>query len=88
MPQCPRDDLSLNGNTMNRPQQRKLVDMLNVIKDYLQKEPGFIDDVELKAMYVVVSAAEAATMFGETPSLAKVCATWCEAVLMDATERN
>ena len=73
---------------MTRPQQRNLVEAMNAAKDYLQAQPGFADDEELKSAFVAVCAVEAAVMFGETPSLAKVCATWCDVVSKDSTERN
>jgi hypothetical protein len=73
---------------MTKPQQRKLVEATNASKDYLQAQPGFAEDEKLKAAFVAICAVEAAVMFGETPSLARVCADWCDAVVKGTAEGN
>ena len=73
---------------MTKAQQRKLIEAMNEAKAYLHSQPEFMEDEELKAAYVAVRAVEAAVMFSETASLAKLCADWCEAVVNDTTERN
>jgi hypothetical protein len=63
---------------MTLAQQRRLVELLNEVKEYIQGEPEFIEDAELRAVYTILMSAEAGVMFGDTVPLAQVCADWCE----------
>ena len=74
--------------SMNKEQQRKIIDLMTALADTIKDEPGFIEDAELRAVYVIVHSAMSAVMFGETTSLAQTCADWCGDTARLSAERN
>lgn len=62
---------------MTDDQRRRLVDSMNELAGKIQREPDFMGDDEMKALYVVIHSATAALMFRSLHGLADVCADWC-----------
>jgi hypothetical protein len=56
--------------------KKHALEVLGELKDFVQGQPGFLKNAELKALYVIASTAEGAVMFGDTEELARVCATF------------
>ena len=62
--------------------------VLGELKRFVQGQPGFRDDEELVALYVVTSTAEGAVQFRDLEELARTCAGFAKrkADEMDAAE--
>lgn len=73
---------------MDKDKQRWLVATLTELTDKLKDEPGFIEDGDLKAVYMILHSATAAVMFDEAKSLAQVCTDWCADVADRTIENN
>jgi len=63
---------------MTEQQRKSLVDSLNALCNTIHEEPGFLDDQELKATFLVLHAAAAAVKFHEVEPLAELCADFCK----------
>lgn len=59
---------------MTEDQRIHILTTLTSLKDWVRRCPGFLNDDELKAIYVIVSTAEGAVMFGDVDELAGLCA--------------
>jgi hypothetical protein len=73
---------------MDDSQRRWLVLEMNTMKDFLTKQKGFINNTELKGVYVVLNTLEAAVMFNEVDPLASLCAKFCGDKADETAERN
>ena len=63
---------------MNDEQRQRLVDSLNETGKWLSSEPGFIEEPELRAAFMVIHTASAAILYRETMDLAELCSGFCE----------
>jgi len=73
---------------MNAIQRRRLVSAMDAAKDYLTSQKRFLDDAELKAMYVILNTVEASMIFNEVEALAQLCADFCHDKAKETEERN
>lgn len=73
---------------MTKAQQRWLVESINALADQVKDQPGFLEDADLRASYVVLHSAMAAAMFDELIPLAQTCADFCEAKALEVEESN
>ena len=73
---------------MNDAARRWAVKAIAKLSEEVRAKPGFIDDLDLKALYMILHSATSALMFNETFSLANTCANWCGEVADQTIENN
>ena len=59
---------------MTDDQRRDILSTLSGLKDRVKRQEGFLQDPDLKAIYVIVSTAEGAVLFDDIDELARLCA--------------
>ena len=63
---------------MSKVFHKRMMRLVASVKKAIQRQPGFIENASLRALYVIVCTVEGAIMFGDLEDLAKHCAVFCK----------
>jgi len=63
---------------MSKVFHKRVMRLVASVKKAIQRQPGFIENAKLRALYVIVCTIEGAIMFGDLEALAKHCAIFCK----------
>jgi hypothetical protein len=66
----------------------RFIEQLKAFRKQVAGKPGFIDDEELRGLYVSLLTVEGAIMFNDLVDLGLACAEFCQRKERDFTELN
>jgi hypothetical protein len=76
------------GVPLSEHDKLRFVEQINALKKQVAEKPGFIDNEELRGLYVSLLTVEGAIMFDDLVDLGLACAEFCQRKERDFIELN